>query len=77
HVFGVSPEGRLFTDLTVALARVPRGLGEGSDARISGRGPVKTAAMSVSRGSKEEASTSVLPPPNPASTTIARCKLAS
>ncbi|NKM72934.1 cobaltochelatase subunit CobN, partial [Rhizobium laguerreae] len=29
HVFGVSPEGRLLTDLTVALARVPRGLGEG------------------------------------------------
>ncbi|NKM35176.1 cobaltochelatase subunit CobN, partial [Rhizobium laguerreae] len=27
HVFGVSPEGRLLTDLTVALARVPRGLG--------------------------------------------------
>ncbi|MBP2445426.1 cobaltochelatase subunit CobN [Rhizobium leguminosarum] len=32
HVFGVSPEGRLLTDLTVALARVPRGLGEGGDA---------------------------------------------
>jgi cobaltochelatase CobN len=29
HVFGVSPEGRLLTDLTVALARVPRGSGEG------------------------------------------------
>ncbi|NKM29423.1 cobaltochelatase subunit CobN, partial [Rhizobium laguerreae] len=29
HVFGVSPEGRLLTDLTVALARVARGLGEG------------------------------------------------
>ncbi|MBL0373155.1 cobaltochelatase subunit CobN [Rhizobium sp. KVB221] len=29
HVFGVSPEGRLLTDLTVALARVPRGTGEG------------------------------------------------
>ncbi|MFB2551722.1 cobaltochelatase subunit CobN [Ensifer soli] len=25
HVFGVSPEGRLLTDLTVALARAPRG----------------------------------------------------
>ncbi|MGO7583729.1 cobaltochelatase subunit CobN [Rhizobium ruizarguesonis] len=34
HVFGVSPEGRLFTDLTVALARVPRGLGEGGDASL-------------------------------------------
>jgi cobaltochelatase CobN len=31
HIFGVSPEGRLLTDLTVALARVPRGLGEGGD----------------------------------------------
>ncbi|WP_026621764.1 cobaltochelatase CobN [Ensifer sp. WSM1721] len=31
HVFGVAPEGRLLTDLTVALARVPRGLGEGKD----------------------------------------------
>ncbi|MDB5525413.1 MAG: cobN [Rhizobium sp.] len=29
HVFGVSPEDRLLTDLTVALARVPRGSGEG------------------------------------------------
>ncbi len=31
HVFGVSPQGRLLTDLTVALARVPRGLGDGGD----------------------------------------------
>jgi len=31
HIFGLAPEGRLLTDLTVALARVPRGLGEGSD----------------------------------------------
>ena len=30
HVFGVSPEGRLLTDLTVALARSPRGTGEGA-----------------------------------------------
>jgi cobaltochelatase CobN len=30
HVFGVSPEGRLLTDLTVALARVPRGDGAGA-----------------------------------------------
>ncbi|ARM88827.1 cobaltochelatase subunit CobN [Rhizobium sp. CIAT894] len=34
HVFGVSPQGRLLTDLTVALARVPRGLGEGGDASL-------------------------------------------
>ncbi|MBB3286023.1 MULTISPECIES: cobaltochelatase subunit CobN [unclassified Rhizobium] len=31
HIFGVSPSGRLLTDLTVALARVPRGVGEGGD----------------------------------------------
>ncbi|OCP23078.1 MULTISPECIES: cobaltochelatase subunit CobN [unclassified Ensifer] len=31
HIFGVAPEGRLLTDLTVALARVPRSLGEGGD----------------------------------------------
>jgi cobaltochelatase CobN len=30
HVFGVSPEGRLLTDLIVALARSPRGSGEGA-----------------------------------------------
>jgi len=30
HVFGVSPQGRLLTDLTVALARLPRGSGEGA-----------------------------------------------
>ena len=34
HVFGVSPEGRLLTDLTLALARVPRGLGEGGEASL-------------------------------------------
>ncbi len=34
HIFGRSPEGRLRTDLTVALARVPRGLGEGKDASL-------------------------------------------
>ncbi|MBP1851100.1 cobaltochelatase subunit CobN [Rhizobium halophytocola] len=31
HIFGRAPEGRLLTDLTVALARVPRGQGEGGD----------------------------------------------
>jgi cobaltochelatase CobN len=31
HVFGKAPEGRLLTDLTVALARVPRSQGEGGD----------------------------------------------
>ncbi len=34
HVFGVSPQGRLLTDLTLALARVPRGLGEGGEASL-------------------------------------------
>ncbi len=31
HILGSSPEGRLETDLLVALARAPRGLGEGGD----------------------------------------------
>ena len=31
HIFGLAPEGRLLTDLVAALARVPRGLGEGAD----------------------------------------------
>ncbi|MEE9375102.1 MAG: cobaltochelatase subunit CobN [Rhizobiaceae bacterium] len=34
HIFGLAPEGRLKTDLTVALARVPRGLGEGADGSL-------------------------------------------
>ena len=34
HVFGQSPEGRLLTDLLVALVRVPRGAGEGPDASL-------------------------------------------
>ncbi|MET3612313.1 cobaltochelatase CobN [Rhizobium aquaticum] len=34
HVFGVAPEGRLLTDLCVALARVPRALGEGGNASL-------------------------------------------
>ena len=31
HIFGQSPQGRLLTDLVVALARVPRGSGQGAD----------------------------------------------
>ena len=31
HILGTSPQGRLETDLLVALTRVPRGLGEGGD----------------------------------------------
>jgi len=34
HIFGTAPEGRLATDLLVALARVPRGRGEGGDASL-------------------------------------------
>lgn len=34
HIFGLAPEGRLLTDLVVALARVPRGQGEGGDASL-------------------------------------------
>ncbi|MEQ8813294.1 MAG: cobaltochelatase subunit CobN [Thalassobaculum sp.] len=34
HVFGSAPQGRLLTDLLVALARVPRGRGEGGDASL-------------------------------------------
>ena len=34
HIFGKSPEGRLKIDLTVALARVPRELGQGADASL-------------------------------------------
>lgn len=34
HIFGLSPEGRLRHDLLAALARVPRGGGEGPDASL-------------------------------------------
>ncbi|MBT6094088.1 MAG: cobaltochelatase subunit CobN [Rhodospirillaceae bacterium] len=34
HVFGKTPDGRLLTDLLVALVRVPRGNGEGGDASL-------------------------------------------
>ncbi len=34
HVFGVAPAGAQLTDLLVALARVPRGAGEGADASL-------------------------------------------
>ncbi|MBX4930742.1 cobaltochelatase subunit CobN [Rhizobium bangladeshense] len=46
HVFGVSPQGRRLTDLTVALARVPRGLGEGGDASLQ-RAIAADAGLSV------------------------------
>ncbi|MEM7634550.1 MAG: cobaltochelatase subunit CobN [Pseudomonadota bacterium] len=34
HVFGAAPEGRLETDLVVALTRIPRGDGTGGDASL-------------------------------------------
>ncbi len=34
HIFGQSPEGRLRHDLLAALARVPRGVGDGADASL-------------------------------------------
>jgi cobaltochelatase CobN len=34
HVFGVTPEGRLLTDLLVALVRVPRGKSDDGDASL-------------------------------------------
>jgi cobaltochelatase CobN len=34
HIFGKAPEGRLLTDLLVALARVPRNAGEAGDASL-------------------------------------------
>ena len=34
HIFGQSPEGQQLTDLTLALARVPRGAGKGGDASL-------------------------------------------
>jgi cobaltochelatase CobN len=34
HIFGAAPEGRLLTDLLVALVRVPRGAGDAGDASL-------------------------------------------
>ncbi|MDE1995384.1 MAG: cobaltochelatase subunit CobN, partial [Rhizobiaceae bacterium] len=49
HIFGVSPSGRLLTDLTVALARVPRGLGEGGDQSLQ-RAIARDAFQGLDRG---------------------------
>ncbi|MBZ7922037.1 cobaltochelatase subunit CobN [Ensifer adhaerens] len=49
HIFGVAPEGRLLTDLTVALARVPRGLGEGGDQSLQ-RAIAADAGLSGAEG---------------------------
>ncbi|OHV77897.1 cobaltochelatase subunit CobN [Ensifer sp. LCM 4579] len=70
HIFGVAPEGRLLTDLTVALARVPRALGEGGDQSLQraiavdlelGRAAVPPSALpgiSPARGEIRDASAS-------------------
>ncbi|SEJ21636.1 cobaltochelatase CobN subunit [Pseudooceanicola nitratireducens] len=34
HIFGQSPQGRLFRDLLIALTRIPRGDGKGKDASL-------------------------------------------
>ena len=34
HIFGQTPEGRQLRDLTIALARIPRGSGKGRDASL-------------------------------------------
>ncbi|MBY5863601.1 cobaltochelatase subunit CobN [Rhizobium leguminosarum] len=60
HVFGVSPQGRLLTDLTVALARVPRGLGEGGDASLQ-----RAIAADAGLGALPVAPPSVLPDISP------------
>ncbi|RXT24255.1 cobaltochelatase subunit CobN [Rhizobium leguminosarum] len=60
HVFGVSPERRLLTDLTVALARVPRGLGEGGDASLQ-----RAIAVDAGSGGVRGIPPSVLPDISP------------
>ena len=39
HIFGKTPDGRLLTDLLVALVRVPRGSGEAGDASLHTAAP--------------------------------------
>ena len=70
HIFGTAPEGRLETDLLVALARVPRGRGDGTDASLiralaadllgeAGFDPLDCAMGEAWKGSKPEALTSL------------------
>ncbi|GGA83587.1 cobaltochelatase subunit CobN [Brucella endophytica] len=49
HVFGQSPEGRLLTDLLVALARVPRGTLNDADMSLQ-RAIARDAGIAVSAG---------------------------
>jgi cobaltochelatase CobN len=64
HIFGLAPEGRLLTDLTVALARVPRGLGEGGDQSLQ-RAIAVDLGLGGSYGSRQ-VPPSVLPDISPA-----------
>lgn len=61
HVFGVSPSGRLLTDLTLALARVPRGLGEGGDASLQRAIAADALRGDVPKGSSSMALSVVAP----------------
>ncbi|ATN34551.1 cobaltochelatase subunit CobN [Rhizobium sp. ACO-34A] len=73
HIFGLAPEGRLLTDLTVALARVPRGLGEGGDQSLQRAIAIDLglscpssglpATFSPLNGEKGQAAYSTLPSP--------------
>ncbi|QEE47686.1 cobaltochelatase subunit CobN [Rhizobium sp. WL3] len=73
HIFGLAPEGRLLTDLVVALARVPRGQGEGGDASLQraiagdvlGNSPSSglPATFSPSNGEKDQTADGVPPSP--------------
>lgn len=54
HVFGLAPEGRLLTDLTVALARVPRGLGEGGDQSLQRAIAVDLGLHAASRSQRPQ-----------------------
>ncbi|OAP42727.1 cobalt chelatase [Sinorhizobium glycinis] len=60
HIFGVAPEGRLLTDLTVALARVPRALGEGGDQSLQ-----RAIAVDLGLGGSVKVPPSVLPDISP------------
>ncbi|CAN7348277.1 cobaltochelatase subunit CobN [Pararhizobium sp. LjRoot235] len=77
HVFGVAPEGRLLTDLTVALARVPRGQGEGGDqslqraiaadaglARAASISPLEGEMSDRTEGGKASANSDAAVPPS-------------
>jgi cobaltochelatase CobN len=57
HIFGRAPEGRLLTDLTVALARLPRRDGQGGNASLT-----RTIAGDVLKTSLPSVASRHLPP---------------